>query len=251
MRSDRRRSPAQAASPGAVTPAVDPRGATRAAPDPAPTRGVLAAAAPLAFSVGVFGVVFGALATPRLGATLTVVATGVVFSGTVQFALVSLFAAGAGVPAIAATLVALNARNLVLGAVVRPHVRGSRSRRAVLAWFLVDESVGLALTAGRDAGSVLLRAGLLLGAAWLAGTVVGVAGGQAAGLTAVAEAVFPVLFIGLAAMAVRHRNDVVRAVAVAAATAVVARTAPGLAGFVLVAAAVAAAVPSTRSEAPR
>ena len=45
----------------------------------------------------------------------------------------------------------LNLRNLVLGAVMRPRLEGSRLSRALRSWFLTDEAVGLAILSGVDA----------------------------------------------------------------------------------------------------
>jgi hypothetical protein len=39
----------------------------------------------------------------------------------------------------------LNARTLVLGAALGPTIRASRTKRAFLGWWLIDEAAGLAL----------------------------------------------------------------------------------------------------------
>lgn len=43
---------------------------------------------------------------------------------------------------------ALALRHLPLGAVLRPRLVAGRGRRVLLAWFLIDETTGLALTRG-------------------------------------------------------------------------------------------------------
>lgn len=105
-----------------------------------------------------------------------------ILSGAVQFAAAGALVAGASIAAILATAVMLNARNLLLGAALRSRLQNSRPARAGLAWFLLDESAGLALTAKRSSGRVLLTAGLLCYFTWGAGTVVGVVGASLASL---------------------------------------------------------------------
>lgn len=178
-------------------------------------RRTLLTAAPLALAIGVFGVIFGAAAGPELGTLPTIAMSLLVFSGTVQFAVIGLLAGGAGIVAVLLTVSALNARNVVLGAALRPRLDGSRPRLAALAWFLIDESFGLAMLASRDAARTLLLSGALMYAAWQAGTLLGLAGTQVVVLEGIAEAVFPVLFVGLAAITAAGRDGALRAVAAA------------------------------------
>ena len=163
---------------------------------------VVVAAAPLGLAIAVFGVVFGAASSAEFGPAPTIVMSLLVFSGVVQFAVVALLTGGAGIGAILVTVIALNARNLVLGAALRPQLSTSRLRRAVLGWFLVDESFGLAVAAGRDAARVLALSGAICYLGWQVGTLLGVAGAQVVSLEDFASAIFPVLFVGLA---VDHR----------------------------------------------
>jgi predicted branched-subunit amino acid permease len=173
------------------------------------------AAAPLALAIGVFGVVFGAAASAEHGAVPTVAMSLLVLSGAVQFAVVGSLASGATLPAVVLTVAALNARNLVLGAALRPRLGGSRAHRALVGWFLLDESFGLAVASGGQASRVLVASGVLFYLAWQAGTLLGVGGAQVVALGAVATAVFPVLFIGLAAITAAGRAGVIRSVAAA------------------------------------
>jgi predicted branched-subunit amino acid permease len=147
------------------------------------------------------------------------------------------------------TALVLNLRHLVLGAALRSRFESGPLGRAGLAFFLVDETFGFAIAAGnavepaavgRTTERTLLVAGLTLHVAWLAGTLVGVLGG---GLTAVeraAGAIFPVLFIGLAAT---RRSHVIRALAAAVLTALVAWLLPGLRMLAPVVAGVLVALP--------
>ncbi len=201
------------------------------------------AAAPLALAIGVFGVVFGAAASAEHGALLTVAMSLLVFSGAVQFAVVGSLTSGATLAAVLLTVVALNARNLVLGAALRPRLGGSRVRRALMGWFLTDESFGLAVASGVRAARVLVISGALFYVAWQVGTILGVGGAQALGLADVAAAVFPVLFIGLAAITASGRTGAIRAITAAAIVVVGTILVPGLHPFLPIVAALLAALP--------
>jgi predicted branched-subunit amino acid permease len=116
----------------------------------------------------------------------------------------------------------------------------------------VDETFGFAIAAGnavepRAVGTTtertLLVAGLTLWVAWLVGTVVGVLGGGLAAVESVAGAIFPVLFIGLAALAVMRPSHVARAIAAAVLTAAVAVLLPELRMLAPVIAGVLVALP--------
>ena len=166
--------------------------------------------------MAVFGVVFGAASSVEFGALPTVAMSALVFSGTVQFAVVGLLSSGAGVSAVILTVAALNARHLVLGAAIRPLLPGSRLRRALMGWFLIDESFGFAVAAGHQPARVLVLSGLLFYVAWQMGTLLGVGGAQVVALEGIATAVFPVLFIGLAALTAGGRAGALRAIGAAA-----------------------------------
>jgi 4-azaleucine resistance transporter AzlC len=190
-------------------------------------RSVLVMALPAAAAIGIFGTLYGAAARPFLGVPLTLLSSIIVFSGSLQFAMVAVLAAGAGtIPVLLAACV-LNLRHLVLGAVMRPRIEAGLLRRALLAFFLVDETFGFAVAAGdaqprEDRAAVtertMLATGLVCYVAWIVGTVIGLLGGGLPGVERVAGAVFPVLFIGLAAMATGTRSQLVRAVTAAALT---------------------------------
>ena len=210
--------------------------------------GLLLAAAPLAIAIGVFGMIFGAAASVQMDVPLTMAMSLLVFSGTLQFATVGLLASGAGVGAILLTALALNARHVVLGAVLRPHIGGSAPRRALLAWFMLDESFGLAIASERRAGFVLLVSGVIFFAAWVLGTALGVLGARLIAIEGLAAALFPVLFVGLAAITVRGRQDVVRALVAAAVVLLLSLVVPGLYSFAPILAALAVALPGTPAE---
>ncbi|HYE91512.1 MAG TPA: AzlC family ABC transporter permease [Terriglobales bacterium] len=207
---------------------------------------------PAAAAVAVFGTIYGAAARAILGVPLALASSVLIYSGATQFAMVAMLAAGAGVVPLLLTAAVLNLRHLVLGAVLRPRLDASASRRALLAFFLVDETFGFAVATGdrapaREVPAVtertVLVAGLMLYAAWLIGTVVGVVGGGLAAVERVAGAVFPVLFIGLAALAARGRSHAVRALVAAGLTVALGLALPDLRLLAPIVASVAVAVP--------
>ncbi|HSE03742.1 MAG TPA: AzlC family ABC transporter permease [Methylomirabilota bacterium] len=209
-------------------------------------------ALPAAAAVAVFGSLYGAAARGYLGAPLALASSLLVFSGALQFALVALLGAGAAALPLLLTAAVLNLRHLVLGAALRARFESGPRRRALLAFFLADETFGFAIAAGnaadpRAVGAVtertLLYSGLTLYVAWFVGTAVGVLGGGLAAVEVLAGAIFPVLFIGLASLAAIRRSHVVRAVAAALLTAAVALLLPDLRMLAPVVAGVLVALP--------
>ncbi len=176
-------------------------------------RSILSAALPVAAAIGVFGVIYGAAATQVMGPTMTVVSSAIVFSGAAQFTMVGLVAAGAGPVGVLGAVLALGMRHLALGAVLRPRITASRPRRGLLSWFLIDETTGLALALDQTPERTLVVGGAMAYAAWVAGTIAGAAGGEFAAIEPLAAALFPVLFIGLAALTATTRSDAGRALA--------------------------------------
>jgi predicted branched-subunit amino acid permease len=199
---------------------------------PAPLA-ITAAAVPIGVAIAVFGAIYGAAAGSVLGVAGTLASSLLIFSGSLQFATLGLAAGGAGPIAILLTALALNLRHLVLAALLRSHVRVSTLRRAGLAWFLTDESFGLAYAARGHVVRTLLVAGIVCYVSWQIGTIVGLLGTTLAPLAGVAEAMFPVLFIGLAAVTTRSLGLAVRA---------------GVAGLLVLA--IAALLPQLRTVAP-
>jgi predicted branched-subunit amino acid permease len=202
---------------------------------------------PVAAAIGVFGVLYGAAARPILGAPLAIASSFIVFSGTVQFTMVGLMGAGSSPLAVLWAIFVVNLRNLALGAALRPHLKSPTPTRVGLSWFLIDETVGLALIDPRRAEGTLLRSGVLAYATWTIGTVVGVAGGAALGLEGLAAAIFPVLFVGLASVMVGSRDGVVRSALAVAGTVALLDMFPALGGIAPVLAALLAAAPAWRS----
>ena len=207
----------------------------------------MVAAVPPAAAILVFGVIYGSLARPELGAFGTVLSSLLIFSGSVQFTIAALLTAGAGTAAIVAGAMTLNVRNLALGAVMRPRVSSSTLGRAAYSWFLTDEAVGLAVTSEDNSARVLVVSGTLFYVAWQVGTVLGILGASLDQLADVASTVFPVLFIGLAALVSASWSIAGRAVVAAVVAGGSAVLWPGAEAFVAVAAAVVVAIPEGRS----
>lgn len=202
---------------------------------------------PIWAAILVFGVVYGAAAQPLFGTPLTLFSSVVVFSGTVQFTMVALLAAAASPFAILWAVFVVNIRNVALGGAVRPHLRSGLGARFGLSWFLIDETVGLALVDPEAADRVLMLSGIGAYLAWIAGTVLGALGGATFGLESLAASVFPVLFIGLAALMIRDRDGVVRSVAGGMVTLVLLLVWPALAGLAPVVGGLLVAAPGRRA----
>jgi branched chain amino acid efflux pump len=207
-------------------------------------RATLITAAPLAAAIGVFGMVFGAAASAQMDPALAVAMSLLVFSGSLQFALIGLLAGGAGPVALLVTTLVLNLRHVVLGAVLRPRLSGPAWRRALLSYFIVDESFGLAVAAGKRAAFVLAVSGVTFYLAWQVGTTLGVLGARLVALEDLAAAIFPVLFIGLAAVTARGRDGLLRAVAAALLVLVAGFVVPAFHDFAPIVAALIVALPS-------
>jgi predicted branched-subunit amino acid permease len=206
------------------------------------TRDEVLAAAPVAAAIGVFGVVYGAAAADVLGPWLAVGSSVLIFSGAAQFTMVALLAAGATPVGVVVGITPLALRHLPLGAIVQPHLPASRSRRALVSWFLIDETAGLALAGSAPVERTMTVTGGLAYGAWIAGTAFGVAGASLGGAAPVAGALFPVLFIGLAAVTATDRGAVARAVLAGVSCLVLLSVWPGagVLGALAVAVAVAA-----------
>jgi 4-azaleucine resistance transporter AzlC len=159
-------------------------------------------AIPLAIAVGLFGVSVGVLSasTNGIGALPAIVMSATTFAGSAQFAAASVLAGGGGpVTAILAALL-LNARYLPIGVSVARFMLGGRVARFVQSQLVVDESWAIAARGGGEFDPHrLVGAGVVLWCAWVAGTVIGVLGGEALGDPAALglDAAFPALFLAL------------------------------------------------------
>ncbi|MFO8075467.1 MAG: AzlC family ABC transporter permease [Actinomycetota bacterium] len=201
----------------------------------------LAPILPVAVAIFVFGTIYGASQAGLTPPVRTIASSALVFSGAAQFTAAGLLAAGAGAGVVLGTVAVLNLRHLLLGAVLRQRLEATPARRAALALCLIDETAGLALAERREPLRIYVLAGVASYLAWVGGTAVGVLGGQVVGDPLLAEAIFPVLFVGLAASAIRGRADAARAVGAALATIAVVALLPGLGSLAPIVVAVALA----------
>ncbi len=161
-----------------------------------------------------------------------------VFAGGAQFTVVRLVAQGAprSLLVIAATLI--NLRHVLYGLSLAPYFRAVRhGLRAVAAFFIVDESYGLAMRAyleGRGAAPYLIGAGVSLYLAWNLGTALGTAFSAAVpdprnlGL----DLVFPLTFAALLAPLLRQAANRRAALAALLAGLIVVPALPSGLGFV-------------------
>src|SRR5947199_1239686 len=159
-------------------------------------RAVLAIAAPVWF----FGASFGLLArSSSLGVVAPLVMSATTFAGSAQFAVVSILGTSGGAAAAIAAAVLLNARYVPISISVASLFHGRRLRRLAEAQLIVDESWAISSRGGRFDRRLLIGAGLVLYAAWVTGTAVGVAGGEALGDPRALglDGAFPALFLAL------------------------------------------------------
>ncbi|MFL5826554.1 MAG: AzlC family ABC transporter permease [Thermoleophilaceae bacterium] len=191
------------------------------------------AAVPLAVAVGVFGVSFGVLAQKAgMGVLAPIVMSITAFAGSAQFAAVSLLSTGAGVAAASIAAILLNLRYLPIGVSAASALQGGRLKRLLEAQLVVDESWALGQPdPGRFDRHLMIGAGLLIYAAWVIGTTIGVLAGDLLGdpKNLGLDAAFPALFLALLAGQLRSRRAVVGALAGAAiALALVPVSRPGV-----------------------
>jgi 4-azaleucine resistance transporter AzlC len=159
------------------------------------------AAVTVAATVGFFGASFGLVARAAgMGVTAPIVLSATTFAGSAQFALTSILASGGTAAAAIAAAVLLNARYAPISISVATLFHGRRLRRVAESQLIVDESWALASRGGgRFDRRLLIGAGLLLYAAWVGGTVVGVLAGDKLGdpKTLGLDGAFPALFLAL------------------------------------------------------
>src|SRR5689334_17391235 len=169
-------------------------------------RAVLAIAATVWF----FGASFGLLArSSGLGVLAPLVLSATTFAGSAQFAITSILGTSGGAAAAIVAAVLLNARYAPISISVAPLFHGPRLRRLAESQLIVDESWALSSRGdGRFDRRLLIGAGLLLYAAWLSGTAVGVFAGKALGDPKALglDGAFPALFLALLVPQLRSRT---------------------------------------------
>ena len=143
---------------------------------------------PFCISAIPFGVAFGAAA---VGAGLTpaeaILMSALSFAGSAQFAVLSLWSAvPLPVATIAITAFLVNARHIVMGAALYPHIKNQpQSRLLALSAGMTDAGWAVTLQAmleGRRDLGILLGTIILQWPVWVGGTIVGVVLGSSGGM---------------------------------------------------------------------
>jgi 4-azaleucine resistance transporter AzlC len=187
-------------------------------------RSGLRAGVGFAFPTFVLAISFGVLARSLdWGVIAPIVASGVVFSGSAQFALADVLGAGGSALAAISAAVLVNARFAVMGVAVASTLEGGRLRRAFEAQATVDASWALANRGGgRFDREILIGATLPQYAAWVGGTVVGVLAGDSIDPDALGlDVLFPAFFLGLLIEELRSGREHIAAAGIAAGVALV------------------------------
>ena len=170
-----------------------------------------------------FGIAFAVLArTSGYSALETQAMSMFVYAGSAQLAMVTLYAGGAGEFSIVLTALILNLRHILYGLSADRQIgRDERPRRSVLAFFMTDESYGIATRewlAGRGSAAFLLGTGLGLYTVFSLATLAGILFGsllpdvERSGI----DFIFPLSFMALLLPLLRSRLQVL--VAASAAT---------------------------------
>ena len=143
----------------------------------------IADATPAAPAIILFGAGFGAAAISQgVDPFIAIAMSGLVFAGSAQMAALELWAEPGSFLPILLAVAAINARHIAFGATLGGRLTGTPGRLRLSALALLsDINWAATLTSqlrGRDALFHLLGGGLMLWAAWVLGTVLGVATGM-------------------------------------------------------------------------
>jgi 4-azaleucine resistance transporter AzlC len=155
---------------------------------------------PFSIAVVGFGISFGVLARPVMGPVAPIVMSVTTFAGSAQFAAASILGAGGTLAAAVVAAILLNARYGPIGVSVAPSLGGSVWSRFLRGQLVVDETWALSADGrGGHDPRIIVGAGLVLYAAWVVGTALGVLFGDLIGDPARfgLDAAFPALFLAL------------------------------------------------------
>ena len=158
------------------------------------------AAVPLAPGPILFGLTFGVFAEASgIGAVAAVVMSATTFAGSAQFAAASVLDSGGTAAAAIMAAIFLNARYAAISVTVASIFPGGRLRRLAESQLIVDESWALSGRSGTFEWPILVGAGVLLYALWVASTALGTLVGGALGDPGSLglDAAFAALFLGL------------------------------------------------------
>jgi predicted branched-subunit amino acid permease len=155
---------------------------------------------PLALPIAAVGMSFGLLAGPLLGAIPSILMSAVVWSGTAQFAALSILTSGGGTALAASAGLLANTRFLPMGFAIAPSMTGGPLRRLLRGALLADASFVIGHRGGgRFDISAVAWAAPVQYVTWVGGTIVGVAGATAIGDPARwgLDVLFPVFYLSL------------------------------------------------------
>jgi len=129
---------------------------------------------PLALPIAAVGMSFGLLAGPLLGAIPSILMSAVVWSGTAQFAALSILTSGGGTALAAGAGLLANTRFLPMGFALAPSMKGRPLRRLLTGALLADASFVIGHRGGgRFDISAVAWAAPVQYVTWVGGTVVG------------------------------------------------------------------------------
>ena len=155
---------------------------------------------PFAAADVVDGAAFGAIASAiGLGVVAPTAMSLIAFSGSAQFAALTVLAQHGGLISVVIAVVALNSRYIVYGVSIAPALSPSRLKRLAQAQLLTDVSWGLAMKDGRPNRQILVGAGFVELVGWTAGTTAGAVAGSFIGSyrTVGLDAALPTFFLCL------------------------------------------------------
>jgi predicted branched-subunit amino acid permease len=160
----------------------------------------LRASLPLALPIAAVGMSFGVLAAPLLGALSSIAMSVVVWSGTAQFAALSILISGGAMTLAASAGLLANIRFLPMGFAIAPSMRGGPLRRLLTGAVLADASFVIGHRGGGQFDiRALAWAAPVQYVAWLGGTIAGVAGAGVIGDPGRwgLDVLFPVFYLSL------------------------------------------------------
>jgi hypothetical protein len=134
----------------------------------------LRASMPLALPIAAVGMSFGLLAGPVLGAIPSIVMSAVVWSGTAQFAALTILTSGGGTALAAGAGLLANTRFLPMGFAIAPSVKGGPLQRLLKGAVLADASFVIGHRGGGHFDiSAIAWATPVQYVTWVGGTVAG------------------------------------------------------------------------------
>jgi 4-azaleucine resistance transporter AzlC len=141
---------------------------------------------PVAVFLVPFGIAFGVAASAKgIDAEVSLLMSMAVYAGAAQFAVLDLWHAPLPLVTMALTVLAVNARHLVLGAALAPWLLQVPLARRLAALLLLSDANFAQAMSARDRGEVdagiLLGSGLAMWVSWIVTTAIGVFAGAMLG----------------------------------------------------------------------